>query len=55
MKSKLAPGEEIFIPLPKAREAGKTPYQDHTVHPNTMMFLGELKQNNEREWLKGKP
>ena len=54
VKSKLAPGEEIFIPLPKAREAGKTPYQDHTVHPNTMAFLGELKENNERDWLKGK-
>lgn len=53
VKSKLAPGEAIFIPLPKAREAGKTPYQDHTVHPNTMAFLGELKENNEREWLKG--
>lgn len=54
VKSKLAPGEEIFIPLPKARGPGKTPYQDHTVHPNTMTFLGELKRNNEREWLKSK-
>lgn len=55
VKTDLAPGEEMWIPLPKAREAGKTPYQDHTVHPNTMAFLGELKENNEREWLKGRP
>lgn len=55
VKSKLAPGEAMWIPLPKARGAGKTPYQDHTVHPNTMAFLGELKENNEREWLKGTP
>lgn len=54
VKTDLAPGEEMWIPLPKAREAGKTPYQDHTVHPNTMAFLGDLKQNNEREWLKGR-
>lgn len=53
VKTSLAPGEEMWIPLPKAREAGNTPYQDHTVHPNTMAFLGELRENNEREWLKG--
>ena len=55
VKTGLAPGEEMWIPLPKAREAGKMPYQDHTIHPNTMAFLGELKENNDREWLKGRP
>lgn len=53
VKTGLAPGEAIFIKLPKAREAGKTPYEDDTIHPNTMEFLGDLKENNDREWLKG--
>ncbi|MCJ1469921.1 hypothetical protein MMC07_008565 [Pseudocyphellaria aurata] len=52
VKTGLAPGEALFIKLPKAREAGKTPYKDDTVHPNTMAFLEELKDNNDREWLK---
>ena len=43
----------MFIKLPKARETGKTPYKDDTVHPNTLLFLEELKENNDREWLKG--
>ena len=46
------PGQEVFIKLPKAREAGKTPYKDEMVHPNTMLFLKDLKANNDREWLK---
>lgn len=53
VKTGLAPGEAIFIKLPKAREPGKTPYKDDTIHPNTMAFLGDLKSNNDREWLKG--
>lgn len=53
VKSDLAPGEEVFIKLPKAREAGSTPYKDDTIHPNTMDFLEDLRQNNDREWLKG--
>lgn len=53
VKSDLAPGEEVFIKLPKAREAGNTPYKDDTIHPNTMAFLKDLKQNNDRDWLKG--
>lgn len=53
VKSDLAPGEEVFIKLPKAREAGSTPYKDDAIHPNTMAFLKDLKQNNDREWLKG--
>ena len=47
-----APGEAVFIKLPKAREAGKTPYKDNTIHPNTLLFLKDLRANNDREWLK---
>ncbi|KAL2042678.1 hypothetical protein N7G274_004437 [Stereocaulon virgatum] len=51
-KLSAAPGEAVFIKLPKAREAGKTPYEDNTIHPNTFLFLADLKANNDREWLK---
>ena len=54
VKTGLAPGEQLFIKLPKARQAGKTPYEDDTIHPNTLLFLSDLKENNDREWLKGK-
>ena len=47
-----APGEAVFIKLPKAREAGKVPYTDSTIHPNTLLFLKDLRANNDREWLK---
>ena len=47
-----APGQEVFIKLPKARTAGATPYRDDVLHPNTMLFLSDLKRNNERAWLK---
>jgi uncharacterized protein (TIGR02453 family) len=47
-----APGEEVFIKLPKARLPGKTPYKDDQIHPNTLLFLADLKKNNDREWLK---
>ena len=53
VKTGLEPGQQVFIKLPKAREAGKTPYKDDTIHPNTMLFLTDLKENNDREWLKG--
>ena len=43
---------EVFIALPKARSPGNTPYRDDTIHPNTLLFLGDLKKNNDREWLK---
>ncbi|KAI9845616.1 MAG: hypothetical protein M1838_001676 [Thelocarpon superellum] len=52
VKAGLGPGKEIIIRLPKAREAGSTPYQPHTIHPNTFLFLGDLARNNDREWLK---
>jgi hypothetical protein len=40
------------VPLPVAREAGEVEYEDETVHPNTFLFLADLKRNNRREWLK---
>lgn len=52
VKSTAAPGEAVFIKLPKPREAGKTPYTDSTIHPNTFLFLKDLRANNDREWLK---
>ena len=53
VKSKLAPGEAVFVPLPKARGDGGIKYEEGKVHPNTMLFLGDLRANNDREWLKG--
>lgn len=54
VKTGLGPGNEVIIKKPKARPAGKTPYQDETIHPNTLLFLKDLKANNERQWLKSK-
>ena len=54
VKTGLGPGKQVFIALPKARGEGGVRYQDGRIHPNTMLFLGELKANNDREWLKGK-
>jgi Ni/Co efflux regulator RcnB len=50
--AKLAPGTQLVIKKPKARDAGDTPYLDHTIHPNTMLFLKDLMANNDRQWLK---
>ncbi len=44
--------QSYSVPLPKAREAGDTPYEDARIHPNTFLFLKDLKANNNREWLK---
>lgn len=40
------------VPLPVARDAGDVEYRDETIHPNTFLFLADLKKNNQREWLK---
>lgn len=48
----LEPGVELVFKKRKPRPAGKIPYTDHTIHPNTLLFLKELKANNKREWLK---
>lgn len=52
VKTGLGPGTQVIIDKPKARPAGKIPYKDDEIHPNTMLFLAELAQNNDREWLK---
>ncbi|PNS14802.1 hypothetical protein CAC42_2031 [Sphaceloma murrayae] len=46
------PGTEVVIKKPKARGPGKVPYEDGRVHSNTMLFLEELRDNNQREWMK---
>lgn len=53
VKTGLGPGKEVFIKKPKARDPGGIDYKDDTIHPNTMLFLKDLKENNERQWLKG--
>lgn len=50
--AKLLPGTQVIIKKPKARDAGDTPFTDETIHPNTMLFLQDLKKNNDRQWLK---
>ena len=52
VKTGLGPGTQVVMKKPKARSAGKTPYTDDTIHPNTMLFLGDLAANNNRDWLK---
>ncbi|KAH0564976.1 hypothetical protein GP486_001639 [Trichoglossum hirsutum] len=52
VRAGLGPGKEVRIKLPKAREAGDIPYQDDKIHPNTLLFLRDLRSNNDRDWLK---
>lgn len=52
VKAGLGPGKQVVIKKPKARAAGSTPYSDSTIHPNTLLFLKDLRANNDREWLK---
>ncbi|KAI0129397.1 hypothetical protein BJ170DRAFT_616086 [Xylariales sp. AK1849] len=52
-----ADGEEDLprieiIPLPKLRDNNGVEYQRGRLHPNTMLFLTDLKANNKRSWLK---
>lgn len=54
VKTGLEPGTQVVIKKPKPRTAGSTPYADDTIHQNTMLFLKDLKANNDREWLKSK-
>lgn len=54
VKTGLGPGQQVVIKKPKARPAGKVPYSDGAIHPNTLLFLKDLKENNNREWLKSK-
>lgn len=54
VKTGLGPGKQLLIKIPKAREAGQIPYRDDAIHPNTLLFLRDLAENNDREWLKSK-
>ncbi|KAK1767670.1 hypothetical protein QBC33DRAFT_490911 [Phialemonium atrogriseum] len=47
-----APPKVTFIPLPKLRNDGGIGYEDDRAHPNTLLFLKDLKANNKRSWLK---
>lgn len=44
-----------ITPLNKMRGNGGVDYEDDRLHPNTMLFLKDLKANNKRSWLKCKP
>ena len=48
----LGHGTQVIMKKPRARAEGDTPYSDDTIHPNTMLFLQDLKENNNRQWLK---
>ena len=52
VKAGLGPGTQVVIDKPRARSPGDTPYHDDRIHPNTMLFLRDLAQHNDREWLK---
>ncbi|KAL2162240.1 hypothetical protein VTH06DRAFT_7153 [Thermothelomyces fergusii] len=47
-----APPKVTFVPLPRLRDTGGVEYADDRLHPNTLAFLGDLKANNKRSWLK---
>ncbi|RMZ92277.1 hypothetical protein DV736_g494, partial [Chaetothyriales sp. CBS 134916] len=52
VKTGLGPGKQVFIEKPKPRGDGGVKYAPDRIHPNTMLFLSELKKNNDRQWLK---
>ncbi|KAK5016187.1 hypothetical protein LTR60_002525, partial [Cryomyces antarcticus] len=52
LKSGMGPGTQVIIKKLKARPAGSTPYTADTIHLNTVLFLKDLRANNDREWLK---
>ncbi|KAK7728887.1 hypothetical protein SLS53_009350 [Cytospora paraplurivora] len=41
-----------IVPLIKLRDTGGVDYEDDRLHKNTMLFLKDLKANNNRKWLK---
>lgn len=43
-----------ITPLTKMRGTGGVDYEDDKLHPNTLLFLKDLKANNKRSWLKCK-
>lgn len=52
VKTGLGPGKAVFIAKPKAKGDGGIKYVPDKIHPNTLDFLGDLKKNNDRMWLK---
>lgn len=49
-----APPKVTIIPLVKLRDTEGIEYEDFKLHKNTMLFLRDLKANNQRPWLKCK-
>ncbi|RKK19923.1 hypothetical protein BFJ66_g14377 [Fusarium oxysporum f. sp. cepae] len=47
-----APPVVTIIPLEKMRDDGGIEYADFKIHPNSLLFLKDLKGNNNRAWLK---
>ncbi|KAG8356499.1 hypothetical protein FVEN_g5646 [Fusarium venenatum] len=47
-----APPVVTFVPLEKMRDSGGIEYVDFKIHPNSLLFLNDLKVNNNRTWLK---
>lgn len=47
-----APRKVEIIPLIKMRDTGGVEYEDNKIHKNTLLFLKDLKANNQRSWLK---
>lgn len=41
-----------IIPKPQLRDIDGVPYEDDRLHNNTLLFLKDLKANNNRSWLK---
>ncbi|KAF4977506.1 hypothetical protein FZEAL_5984 [Fusarium zealandicum] len=47
-----APPKVTIIPLEKLRGTDGMDYEDEKVHKNTLLFLRDLRANNQRPWLK---
>ncbi|KAJ4419166.1 hypothetical protein N0V85_001122 [Neurospora sp. IMI 360204] len=47
-----SPNKVTFIPIPKLRDLNGVAYSPNTIHPNTLLFLADLRRNNKRSWLK---
>jgi hypothetical protein len=43
-----------IIPIAQLRDTAGVEYADERLHKNTMLFLKDLKANNNRPWLKGR-
>jgi hypothetical protein len=48
-----APPVVTIVPLEKMRDDGGIAYVAFKIHPNSLLFLKDLKVNNNRAWLKG--